>query len=253
MPTQSIYFKFRRPFDFSPHQFEIGNFLGRDKLLEDNFFLLKLYYIKEQDFAGYYEFHLNYFLENHPNEQEGFFDHILDIIKVRIDYFKKLRPFTRTYVRNMVNVRNLEAFVAFMKTVDQWHKLETIESVIAEKDRLIDELRATITVLEAENKEARIFDTAEKVNITKGGIAAFMDLMKQIQNLPFEATSKLVNAQTQAPYYKMIAKYFKHGDKDISIDTARNYFPATKGDKPAKFIEIAEKDKRYKIVPKDKE
>jgi hypothetical protein len=68
----------------------------------------------------------------------------------------------------MANVRNLEAFVAFMKTVDRWHKLETIESVIAEKDRLIDELRIRITVLEAEVKEARIYDTAEKVNITKG-------------------------------------------------------------------------------------
>jgi hypothetical protein len=252
MSIQSIYFKFRRPFDLSPHQFEIGNFLGRDKLLEDNFFLLKLYDVKEQDFTGYYEFHLNYFLENHPDEQEGFFDHILDIIKVRIDYFKKLKPFTRTYARNMANVRNLEAFVAFMKTVDRWHKLETIESVIAEKDREIDRLNARLAGLEAEIKEARIYDTAEKVNITKGGIAAFMDLMKQIQNLTFEANSKLVNAQTQAPYYKMIAKYFKHGDKDISIDTARNYFPATKGDKPAKFIEIAEKDKRYKIVPQDK-
>jgi hypothetical protein len=252
MPTQSIYFKFRRPFDFLPYPFEIGNFLGRDKLLEDNFFLLKLYDINEQDFANYYEFHLTYFLENHPNEQEGFFDHILDIIKVRIDYFKKLKPFTRTYARNMANVRNLEAFVAFMKTVDRWHKLETIESVIAEKGREIDRLNARVAALEAELKEARIYDTAEKVNITKGGIAAFMDLMKQIQNLPFEANARLVNAQTQAPYYKMIAKYFKHGDKEISIDTARNYFPATKGDKPAKFIEIAEKDKRYKIVPYDK-
>jgi hypothetical protein len=153
----------------------------------------------------------------------------------------------------MANVRNLEAFVAFMKTFDRWHKLETIESVIAEKDREIDRLNVRVAGLEAELKEARIYDAAEKVNITKGGIAAFMDLMKQIQALPFEANSKLVNAQTQAPYYKMIAKYFKHGDKDISIDTARNYFPATKGDKPAKFIEIAEKDKRYKIVPQDKE
>jgi predicted AlkP superfamily phosphohydrolase/phosphomutase len=173
--------------------------------------LLKLYDVKEQDFSAYYKFHLNYFLENYPNEHEAFFDHILDIIKVRIDYFKKLKPFTRTYARNMANVRNLEAFVTFMKTVDRWHKLETIESVIAEKDRLIDELRIRITVLEAEVKEARIYETAEKVNITKGGIAAFMDVMKQIQNLTFEANSKLVNAQTQAPYYKMIAKYFKHG------------------------------------------
>jgi hypothetical protein len=51
----------------------------------------------------------------------------------------------------------------------------------------------------------------------------------------------------------MIAKYFKHGDKDISIDTAHNYFPANKDDKPAKYINIDKDDKLFKIVPKDKE
>ena len=63
--------------------------------------------------------------------------------------------------------------------------------------------------------------------------------------------NKLSRSQTQSPWYKMIAKYFLHGDKEISIDTARNYFPAKKGEKPAKFIEIAEKDKLFKIVRKD--
>jgi hypothetical protein len=51
----------------------------------------------------------------------------------------------------------------------------------------------------------------------------------------------------------MIAKYFMHGDKEISIDTARNYFPAQKDDLSAKFIEISEKDKVFKIVHKGKE
>jgi hypothetical protein len=54
----------------------------------------------------------------------------------------------------MANVRNLEAFVAFMKTFDRWHKLETIESVIAEKDREIDRLNARLAGLEAEKKPA---------------------------------------------------------------------------------------------------
>jgi len=63
--------------------------------------------------------------------------------------------------------------------------------------------------------------------------------------------NKLTRSQAQSPWYKMIAKYFMHGEKDISIDTARNYFPAQKNDKPAKFIEIPEKDKLFKIVRKD--
>jgi len=49
----------------------------------------------------------------------------------------------------------------------------------------------------------------------------------------------------------LIAKYFQHGENEIPIDTARNYFPAQKQDKPAKFIAIAEKDKLFKIVLRD--
>ena len=80
---------------------------------------------------------------------------------------------------------------------------------------------------------------------------AFMDLIQQIQDLTLPNDNKLARSQAQSPWYKMIAKYFMHGEKDISIDTARNYFPAQKGDKPAKFIEITEKDKLFKIIRKD--
>ena len=69
----------------------------------------------------------------------------------------------------------------------------------------------------------------------------------QLQDLMFHNGNKLVHSQAQSPWYKMIARYFMHGDKDISIDTARNYFPDQKDDKPAKFIEIAEKDKLFRI------
>lgn len=48
----------------------------------------------------------------------------------------------------------------------------------------------------------------------------------------------------------MIAKYFLHGENEIPIDTARNYFAARKGVKPAKFIEIADKDKLFIISPR---
>ncbi|HTK18855.1 MAG TPA: hypothetical protein VL442_05065 [Mucilaginibacter sp.] len=251
MLASSLYFKFRNRFDFSPHRHEIGNPITQNRSLEDNFFLLKLYGLSAIDFQAYYHFHLNYFLENRPGEEELFFNHVADIVKVRIDYFKRQDPISSKYARNMANAQKLEAFLVFLKTIDRWHKLEPIESVVAEKDREIDRLHAKIAELEISLKEAVRYDTSEKVNITKGTIAAFMDVIKQLQELTTRENSKMVSSQTQAPWYKMIAKYFKHGDKDISIDTARNYFPAQKDDKPAKFIEIAEKDKLFRIVPKE--
>jgi hypothetical protein len=219
--------------------------------LEDNFFLLKLYDFSEQDFKPYYDFHLSYFLENYPSDEEAFFNHVVDIVKVRIEYFKRQDPISSRYARNMANAHKLEAFLAFLKTFDRWHKLEPIESVVAEKDREIDRLNSKVAELEDQLKEATRYDSSEKINITKTYIAAFIDVFKQIQDLNIPNSGKVVSSQTQAPWYKMIAKYFKHGDKDISIDTARNYFPAQKDDKPAKFIEIAEKDKLFKIVRKD--
>ncbi|MCJ8212065.1 hypothetical protein MUY27_20275 [Mucilaginibacter sp. RS28] len=251
MSAPGQYFKFRNPFDFSPHRYEIGNPVIQNRSLEDNFYLLKVYKLSEKDFGVYYQFHLNYFSESHPNGEELFFDHVLDIVTTRINYFKRQNPISPKYAQNMANVRKLEAFLAFLKTIDHWHKLEPIESVVAEKDREIDNLKDRIIELESLLKDATRHDTSEKINITKGNIAAFMDLVKQLQDLVTPENGKLVNSQTQAPWYKMIAKYFKHGDKDISIDTARNYFPAQKDDKPAKFIEIAEKDKLFKIIPKD--
>jgi hypothetical protein len=74
-------------------------------------------------------------------------------------------------------------------------------------------------------KQAREFDANEKIVITNGYIAAFMDLIEQLQALSL-GDKKLATSQGQSPWYKMIAKYFMHGDKPISIDTARNYFPA---------------------------
>ncbi|QXV65973.1 hypothetical protein INP83_02435 [Mucilaginibacter sp. 21P] len=251
MSTQSLYFKFRNRFDFSPHRYEIGNPIIQNKALEDNFFLLKIYDFDEGDFEPYYNFHLAYFLERHSTDEESFFDHVSGIIKVRIDYFKRQDPISLTYARNTANAKKLESFLSFMKTIDRWHNLEPIESVVAEKDREIDRLNAEVVELNRLLKEATKYDVSEKVNITKGHIAAFINLIKQIPDLSIPESGRLVRSQTQAPWYKMIAKYFKHGDKDISIDTARNYFPAQKDDKPAKFIEIAEKDKLFKIVRKD--
>jgi len=253
MFTQSIYFKFRAPFDFSPHRFEIGNAIIQNKGLADNFFLKKLYDLEEDEYGPYYYFHLDYFSISLPDQEEQYFNHVTGIVINRIDYYKKKDPFSSSYSFHMASIKKLEAFLSFLKTVDRWHKLEPIESVVAEKDREIDRLNAKIEMLEAQLKEATKYDSSEKIMLSKGGLAAFMHLIHQIQDLKMPNDNKLARSQGQSPWYKMIAKYFKHGDKDISIDTAHNYFPANKDDKPSKYINIDEENKLFKIIPKDKE
>jgi DNA mismatch repair ATPase MutS len=190
-------------------------------------------------------------LQANPENEDPFFNHVYDIATSRIWHFKRQDPFSAKYAAGLEQTRKLESFFEFLKSIDQWHKVEPLESVIGEKDKLISQLKKRIADLEAQLKQAREFDANEKIVITNGYMAAFMDLINQLQSLTSNNT-KLVSTQGQSPWYKMIAKYFMHGDKPISIDTARNYFPARKNDKPSKYIEIAESDKLFNIIPKEK-
>ena len=251
MSPQNNYFKFRSGFDFSPHRYDIGRPLFSNRKLENNFFLLKIYEIDVTEYSLFYEYQLGFYLKADTGEEEAFFNHVYDIVISRIRHFKRQDPFSSKYASGIEQTRKLEAFLAFLKTIDRWHKVEPLESVISEKDKLIDQLKERVAELEVLLKQAKEFDANEKIVITNGYIAAFMDLMEQIQGLSL-GDKKLATSQGQSPWYKMIAKYFMHGDKPISIDTARNYFPARKSDKPSKYLNIAEEDKLFKIVPKDK-
>lgn len=251
MPNINPFFRFRGRFNFSPNHFEIGNPIIQNKLRADNFFLLKLYSLSDNEFKSYYDFHLAYFLQSHAGDEEVFFKYVYDVVINRIKHFKRLDPFSNKYAQSLEPTRKLEAFLDFLKSIDRWHKIEPLESVIGDKDKQIDKLKQRIAELELQLKEATKHDAAEKIVVDNGAIAVFMDLIHQIQTLALPNGNKLARSQAQSPWYKMVARYFMHGDKEISIDTARNYFPAKKGDKPAKFIEIAEKDKLFKIVRKD--
>jgi hypothetical protein len=251
MLHQNRYFKFRSRFDFSPHRYDIGRPLFSNRKLEDNFFLLKIYEIGGNEYGLFYDYQLGFYLQANPDKEELFFNHVYDIVINRIRHFKQQDPFSSKYKSGLDQTRKLESFLDFLKTIDRWHKVEPLESVIGEKDRLIDQLKERVTELEAQVKQAKEFDASEKIVITNGYIAAFMDLIEQLQGLTL-GDKKLATSQGQSPWYKMIAKYFMHGDKPISIDTARNYFPARKSDKPSKYLNIAEEDKLFQIVPKAK-
>jgi hypothetical protein len=57
-----------------------------------NFFVNKIYKIREDEYGSFYNHQLNYYLEGNTGQKEAFFNHIYDIITTRIKFFKGLKP-----------------------------------------------------------------------------------------------------------------------------------------------------------------
>lgn len=243
-----IYFKLRGRFNFSPHPYEIGRPVFRNIALEDNFFILKIYEIDETEYPALYQFQLEHFLRGNSGQEEAFFYHAEDIVINRIKHFKRQDPFSSNYALNMESSRKLQAFQQFLTTIDQWNHHKPLESVISEKDEQIIQLKTEIQNLEARLKDLQRYESSEKIRIVEGKLATVIDLLQQIQDLTLPDERKLFRSQTQSPWYKLISKYFNHGENEIPINTARNYFPAQKDVKLIKGSEVQEEDKLFQIV-----
>lgn len=101
-------------------------------------------------------------------------------------------------------------------------------------------------------KDLQKYETSEKIRIVEGKLATVIDLFRQLQELTLPDERKLFRSQTQSPWYKLISKYFNHGENEIPINTARNYFPAQKNVKLIKGSEVPEEEKHFQIIPTKK-
>ncbi len=248
MPSNPVYFKLRGRFNFSPHPYEIGRPVFRNKALEDNFFLLKIYQISEAAYLDFYQFQLAHFLQKNSDQEEVFFNHVFEIVTNRIKHFKRQDPFSSNYALHMESCRKLQTFKQFLITIDRWQQHKPLTSVISEKDEQIAELKKQLLNLETKLKAIQQYDTTEKISIVEGKLATVIDLFRQLQELTLPDKRKLVRSQTQSPWYKMLAKYFNHGENEIPINTARNYFPAQKQIKLIKGSAVQREDQLFKIV-----
>jgi hypothetical protein len=246
--SSDSYFKFRGRFELFPYRYDIGWLIFSEKIFDLNFFVNKVYKIRQDEYASFYNHQLNYFLENNTSNEQAFFDHVYDIINTRIKFYKGLKP----SAQGLKFTAKLEAFLNYLDSIDKWHKTQPLESVIADKNKQIDQLEGRIKELESQVKEAAKYEAGEKIVISKDGMPVFIDLIDQIRELKLPNGNKLVNSQTTSPWYKLIAKHFLNGDKPIAIGTAQNYFPADKDNPPPKYTIIAEKDKLFKIIQKPK-
>lgn len=240
------YFKFRDPFDKSPHKFEIGNPIKFDRKKGDNFFFKKFFSLEFEEYAEYYQFHLDWFVLNNDNTEKEFFTHVLDKIDDQIVHYHKK---SITALDTITGLDALRKFKDLVGKFDKWHIKKGLETVVSEKDIEILKLKKEILLLKKQIKLLSRYEPDQKIRLLDGNLTQLIDLIKQIQELETPDGKKLARSQSQSPWYKMIGRYFQHGESEISLETLRNYFPANKIGKLIKGSDVSESNKLFKIIP----
>jgi len=242
------YFKPRKPFSFSTHPYDLGTFMGLWHSHDDNHFLLKIYRIEEREFADYYKYHLKYALENNLVNQEEFFRHVWQIVKIRIKHFEIQDPFSNNHGIHKDSLKRLQKFEKYLKSIDIWDARPP-HLVIEEKENTIQRQKETIEELQARLDELKVFEVSQKIRIEEGYVATFIDLLKQVEKLELPSGRKLILSDHQIVYPRLIGKYFSDGGDDLSVETLRNYYVGNKGDVTSKGTEIKAEHKLFRIVP----
>jgi hypothetical protein len=239
------YFKPRRLFDFSPHPYDIGNPLGYWHNHDDSHFLLKIYKISESHFNDYYTYHLKYSLDNHIASEEDFFGHVWRIVQNRIRHYEMQDPFSANHA---IHKQKLQKFQRYLNSIDKWNSRPP-HLVISEKEQIIQDQKLEIERLQTRLASLNEYEVAQKIRIEEEHLPTLIDLIQQMRTLQLPSGRKLLRSDHKSPYPKMISKYFSHGEKDIPIETVRNYFVEKKGDVAAKGTAIKPENQIFEIVP----
>ena len=184
------------------------------------------------------------------NSEKEFFAHVWQRIERRIEYFERKDPFSSKHALYMANIDKLQEFQKFLLPRDRWN-IAPSDVLIKEKDAKIAELNEKIEALEKKLRKFEAFNVSGKAMIQDEHLSTFMDLIHQIKDLSLPNGRKLVRSDFDSPYYKLVAKYFSHKGRAISINTARNYFVKKDPKDAAKGVKIEEHEKLFRIVPKD--
>ncbi len=247
----SKFFKYRKAFQRNAHPYDLGVLTGLRRGSDDNHFLLNIYKLEPSSFEGYYQYHLDHYLaKDEGNSEKEFFAHVWQRIERRIEYFERKDPFSSKHALYMANIDKLQEFQKFLLPRDRWN-IAPSDVLIKEKDAKIAELNEKIEALEKKLRKFEAFNVSGKAMIQDEHLSTFMDLIHQIKDLSLPNGRKLVRSDFDSPYYKLVAKYFSHKGKAISIDTARNYFVKKDPKDAAKGVKIEEHEKLFRIVPKD--
>src|SRR3546814_291340 len=88
------YFKIRDWFKSSSHRYEVGRPFAKNTQYADNFFLLKIYELDDEEYAAFYNFHLQHYLKANLQGEQEFYEHVWYIVNARIKYHERQSPFS---------------------------------------------------------------------------------------------------------------------------------------------------------------
>src|SRR3546814_5019631 len=148
---------------------------------------------------------------------------------MRVKYYQRQSPFSSSHETNVENIRKLQAFQKMLNGMDKWNARPYPE-LLAEKDRQLVEQKRRIEELEKELESLSGYEVQHEIEIKEGHLPTLIDLIKQLPELKLPNGDRLLKCYNKSPYYKMISKYFRHGDKVVPKETCRNYFVNSNGD-----------------------
>ena len=247
------YFKHRALFDFDKQTNDVGFPLPWTKGNEDNHFLFRLYKKNKEQYEAFYQYQLNFFLGRYEDatEQE-FFVHVKQIITDSISELINKDRYTPKHVRERQNRLQLQEFLDYLNAIDQWFIQSTDQETIKRQLEEIAKLNAENKKLKEENKKLRELETKDYIDIREGRHRTLYHLMLQIRELKLDDNKELANATTLNIWSKMIAKYFRAGGKEISIESVKRYFPPDNNADLTKYKNVPQKDQLFTIVPAKK-
>lgn len=250
------YFKSRDRFDFSNDTLDIGNPLSwsRKDFLKHLF--KRIFAISEERIEEFYQRHLNYYLEHHPDgNDETFFRYLWDLIDRQLKVLLLKDIYDKDHIRNEREIKQLKKFTEVLILHDQWNLHKSTEAAVAVQQLEIHALNQENIQLKAELAEYRQWDGY--IEIRDGQVLALLDLFIKMQALKTAEGDGLLITPAQNTWAKMISKYFREVDskntgqtKEIKIERVRYYLRGIDPKDPTKREhDIPKKHQIYTISP----
>jgi len=253
------YFRPRDRFDFSKDSLDIGNAISWDKESFLKHFFLRFFLLKEDRWNEFYQRHLSYHLNLHPESSEEIFFKVLwDLIETRLKSLVRKDIYTsKNHIRDQREINQLKQFTQFLVTKDTWNWHETDKAIIVRMQtemlalqHRITKQEDTITKQATEIKLFKSLETKEHINIQKDYLLTLLDIFIEMQKLLLDNGKELVFSPTQAVWMKMICKFFTLDNKPISYETLKRYFsPDPENKDNVKHSPIPANKKLFEIVP----
>lgn len=191
----------------------------------DNFFINKIFELKEVEYSALYNHHSKFFLDNQKKGvREDFFRKVMDIVTLtRSEIIMQSRKtlFSIEKVKLDSRRNKLDKFIKTISEYDEWGILESESErnkKLQEENKALTRLLSEITV-----------EPHHKIDIKNGNKKNLIALFHDLIDIEHPKNSDKVTISTTAikTWAKIVSLYFTENGKAIPLETALNYFDGT--------------------------